>query len=115
MSNIISYSNMNSIQTGQSVITYKNSDSIKVNQKKQETISLKVTSEMKQNLKRKAEAENQTLSAYMVSRAIGTGESQKMLVYRAEILGILETIKVCTDNNKQVVQLTDEIAEMIKE
>ena len=85
----------------------------KVNQPKTQTISIKVTPEIKAEIERRAKENNQSVSAYMTNQALSTNYGINLVQFQAEILENLETIKINADDSNTVIRLTEETAKII--
>ncbi|MCH5268519.1 MAG: hypothetical protein J1E62_09265 [Lachnospiraceae bacterium] len=82
----------------------------KINQKRSKIISMKATEEMKSELESRAKEAGQTLSTYILNRALENNPCSGMIIHRAEILENLEKLKNNADDEVIVVKTVEEIA-----
>lgn len=90
-----------------------NNPTQKLNQPKTQTISIKTTSEIKNEIERRAKENHQSVSAYMTNQALSTNYGINLVQFQAEILENLETIKINADDSNTVIRLTEETAKII--
>lgn len=91
-------------------ITPIHDEKTKINQKRNKVISIKATEETKSKLESKAKEANQTLSAYILNKALEINPCSGMIIRRAEIFDYLEKIKKNTNDEETVVEAVEEIA-----
>lgn len=82
--------------------------------KKSMTISFKVAPDMKSKIQQHAAARGQTVSAYMLNKALENDLERNIIVERTEILEGLNTLKGWHSDDKKTCQLIEKIAKKVE-
>ena len=87
----------------------------KINQKRDQTISIKITKDNKEELVRRAKSENQSLSSYVLSCLAHPNINSDFLICRGVLLEDLEKIRRNVTDEELVINTIEHIAYMIGE
>jgi hypothetical protein len=83
------------------------------NHQKVESITIRVSPDLKGEIRQSAKAAGQTMSTYMINKCLGIDYGFNVIVHRTDIFNQLDVLKKMYSDDEESMKIIDNIAGMI--